>query len=82
VTALSHPFVLVVTAILLTGYAYIAARLTSTAPARIALAVPFAMVWIQPVVYWFGARDREGQMHDWVKALSFLCMGWLSLSSY
>ena len=34
---LLHPFVLVVSAILLTGYAYIAARLTSTAPVRMAL---------------------------------------------
>jgi hypothetical protein len=73
-----HPFVLVVSAILLAGYAYIAARLTSTAPARVALAAPFVMVWILPVVYWFGDRDRRGRGHEWVQALSFLCMGWLS----
>jgi len=70
--------VLVVTAILLAGYAYIAARLTSTAPVRAALAAPFIMVWILPVVYWFGDRDRRGRVHEWVQALSFLCMGWLS----
>jgi uncharacterized protein len=75
---LLHPFVLVVSAILLSGYAYIALRLTSTAPVRIALAVPFLMVWILPVVYWFGNRDRRGRRHEWVQALSFLCMGWLS----
>ena len=69
---------LVVSAILLAGYAYIAARLTSTAPARAALAAPFIMVWILPVVYWFGDRDRRGRVHEWVQALSFLCMGWLS----
>ena len=67
-----------VSAILLAGYAYIAARLTSTAPLRVALAAPFAMVWILPVVYWFGDRDRRGRVHEWVQALSFLCMGWLS----
>src|SRR5215510_15209098 len=75
---LVHPFVLVVSAILVTGYGYIALRLTSTAPARIALAAPFVMVWILPVVYWFGNRDRRGRRHEWVQALSFLCMGWLS----
>ncbi len=77
-TRLLHPFVLVVSAILLAGYAYIAARLTSTVPMRMVLAAPFVMVWILPVVYWFGNRDRHGRGHDWVQALSFLCMGWLS----
>jgi uncharacterized protein len=78
VQRLLHPFVLVVSAILLTGYAYIALRLTSTAPMRIALAAPFVMVWILPAVYWFGNRDRRGRRHEWVQTLSFLCMGWLS----
>src|SRR5207253_1593252 len=78
VRRLLHPFVLVVSAILLAGYAYIAARLTSTASVRVALAAPFVMVWILPVVYWFGDRDRRGRVHEWVQALSFLCMGWLS----
>jgi uncharacterized protein len=73
-----HPFVLVVTAILAGGYVYIAARLTSTALARVVLAAPFVMVWILPAVYWFGDRDRRGRPHEWVQALSFLCMGWLS----
>ncbi|PYN03589.1 MAG: hypothetical protein DME02_23300 [Candidatus Rokuibacteriota bacterium] len=75
---LFHPFVLVLSTILLAGYAYIAARLTSTAPLRMALAAPFVMVWILPVVYWFGNRDRQGRRHEWVQTLSFLCMGWLS----
>ena len=67
-----------VSAILLSGYGYIALRLTSTAPARIALAAPFVMVWMLPAVYWFGNRDRRGRRHEWVQTLSFLCMGWLS----
>ena len=75
---LLHPFILVVSAILIGGYAYIALRLTSTALARIALAVPFVAVWMLPVVYWFGNRDREGMRHELMQALSFLCMGWLS----
>jgi len=70
--------VLVVEAILVGGYTYIALRLTSTAPARIALAAPFVMVWMLPVVYWFGDRDRRGARHELVQTLSYLCMGWLS----
>ena len=58
---------LVRSAILLAGYAYIAARLTSTATVRIALAAPFAMVRVLAVVYWFGDRDRRGRVHDWVQ---------------
>src|SRR5262245_6943922 len=75
---LLHPFVLVVSAILVSGYVYIALRLTWAASARIALAVPFLMVWGLPVVYWFGHRDRRGARHEWIQALSFVCMGWLS----
>jgi predicted MPP superfamily phosphohydrolase len=78
VRRLLHPFVLVVSAILVAGYAYIATRLTAMAPVRAALAAPFIMVWILPAVYWFGDRDRPGRVHEWVQALSFLCMGWLS----
>ena len=69
---------LVVSAILLMGYVYIAVRLTSSASLRVVLAGPFVMVWILPAVYWFGDRDRPGRIHEWVQALSFLCMGWLS----
>jgi predicted MPP superfamily phosphohydrolase len=70
--------VLIVSAILLAGYAYIAARLTSTGLGRVVLAAPFVMVWILPVVYWFGDRDRPGRVHEWIQTLSFVCMGWLS----
>ena len=75
---LLHPFVLIVSVILLAGYAYIAARLTSTGLGRVMLAAPFVMVWILPVVYWFGDRDRPGRVHEWIQTLSFVCMGWLS----
>jgi uncharacterized protein len=78
VRRLLHPFVLVVSTILVLGYAYIAARLTSTVPLRVALAAPFIMVWILPAVYWFGDRDRHRRVHEWVQALCFVCMGWLS----
>ncbi len=67
-----------VSAILVLGYAYMAARLTSGAALRVVLAAPFVMVWVLPVVYWFGDRDRRGRVDEWVQALSFVCMGWLS----
>src|SRR5262245_25289748 len=75
---LLHPFVLVVSAILVLSYTYIAARLTSTAPLRVALAAPFVMVWILPVVYWFGARERHSRVQGWVQRLGVVCWGCLS----
>jgi predicted MPP superfamily phosphohydrolase len=73
-----HPFVLVVSAVLLVAYVYVAARLTSTAVIRVALVAPFVMVWILPAVYWFGDRDRFGPVHEWVQRLSLFCVGWVS----
>jgi hypothetical protein len=70
--------VLVVSAILAVGYAYVAVRLTATVPGRVALAAPFVMVWILPAVYWGGDRDRPARVHEWVQAVGYLCMGWLS----
>ena len=74
---LLRPFTLVATAVLALGYVYIAARLTSTAPARLALAVPFVMVWILPAVFWGGDRARRSR-YEWVQTLSFVCMAWVS----
>ena len=70
---------LVVSAILVVGYTYIAVRLTSSAPVRAALAAPFVMVWILPAVFWGGDRDRRSRC-EWVQTLSFLCMGWVSFT--
>jgi len=79
VRRLLHPFVLTASAILVVGYAYIAARLTSTVPVRIALAAPFVLVWILPAVFWFSDRDLRSR-HEWVQTLSFVCMGWVSFA--
>ncbi|HEY6863725.1 MAG TPA: metallophosphoesterase [Burkholderiales bacterium] len=54
---LLQPFVVVVTALLAAGYAYLALSLASGA-GRVALAVPFILIWIVPVFYW--SRDRDG----------------------
>jgi predicted MPP superfamily phosphohydrolase len=53
-------------------------RVTSTAPARLGLAAPFVKVWLLPVGFWFGDRDRHSRVHEWVQALGYVCLGWLS----
>src|SRR5262249_20870435 len=75
---LLHPFVLVVSAVLVASYAYIAIRLASTAPVRATLATPFIMVWMLPAVFW-ADRDRRSRF-EWVQTLCFLCMGWVSFA--
>lgn len=77
-TRLLNPFVLVISAILLAGYVYLAWRLTSTAPARVALAIPFFMIWIVPLVYWIGDRESTGWIDELVHALGYVCVGWLN----
>jgi predicted MPP superfamily phosphohydrolase len=78
VKRLLSPFVLVLTAILAAGYAYVAWRLTSTPAARWALALPFAIVWIVPVVYWVYDRETVTRGDELLHAASYLCMGWLN----
>ena len=70
-------FVLVLSAILISGYASLAGRLTSSASARAALAVPFLPVWIVPVIYWIGGRESTKRTDELVHALRYLSMGWL-----
>jgi uncharacterized protein len=73
-----NPFVLVASTILVAGYAYLAWRLTASATTRLGLAVPFFMLWIVPVVYWFGGRERRSWLDDLLHALSYVCMGGVS----
>ena len=56
-------------AILVAGYAYLSWRLTSSAPARLALAAPFLIIWIVPVIYWIEGRER------WLNFLFVLSVG-------
>lgn len=72
------PFVLSLTAILGGGYAYAAWRLTEPGVARLALALPFALVWLVPVVYWVFGRENHRRADDLLHAASYLCMGWLT----
>jgi predicted MPP superfamily phosphohydrolase len=75
---LVNPFVLTVTAMLVAGYLYVAARLAGSTAAGLALAVPFIMAWVVPVVYWGSDRDRYGLFNQLVHYASYLSMGWLS----
>ena len=75
---LLNPFVITISAILVAGYAYLAWRLTSSAAARLALAVPFVTIWLVPVIYWVGERENKGWTDESVHFLGYLCMGWLN----
>jgi predicted MPP superfamily phosphohydrolase len=71
-------FNLIVTAILGAGYAYVASRLGSGVLDRVALAVPFFLVWIVPMYYWRRDRDEQGRFDEMVHVASYLSMAWLS----
>src|SRR5207245_6886157 len=59
------PCVVVVGEFVLAGSSYTTARRTSTAPVRMALAAPFVLVLILPVVYWFaGTGCTSGCRHE------------------
>jgi len=47
---------------------------------NVALALPFVMVWIVPVVYWVGDRQNRGWIDEAVHFMSYLCMGWLNFA--
>src|SRR5687767_12302586 len=71
-------FTLIVTAILAFGYTYVSLRLGTSVPDRLALALPFLLVWIVPVVYWGRDREGEGRFDEIVRVASYLSMAWLS----
>ena len=72
------PFVVVLTAIVALAYAYVAWRLAWSTPMRMALALPFFLVWIVPLVYWSGERESATVADELLHAASYLCMGWLN----
>src|SRR5207253_9055637 len=71
-------FALVVTAMLAVTYTYVASRLAPGPAAAIALAVPFLLIWIMPIVYWGTGRSREGLIDQLVHRASYLSMAWVS----
>jgi uncharacterized protein len=76
---LLQPFILVVTALLTAGYAYVASRLASSVLGCVALAVPFVLIWVVPAVYWTRERDSEESWLDQAAhQASYLSMAWVS----
>src|SRR3954469_23028308 len=73
-------FALVVTALLGVAYAYLAARLATGAGSAAALATPFVLIWILPVVYWGSERGREGFIDKLLHRASYLSMAWVSFA--
>jgi len=79
---LLSPFVLVLTVILAAVYAYLAWRLASGAAGVAALAVPMVLIWLVPVVYWVGERDRDSFADEALHFAAYLCMGWLNFAFF
>jgi predicted MPP superfamily phosphohydrolase len=77
---LLQPFVLVVSAMLGAVYAYLAWRLATGASERVALAVPFFLIWIVPVYYWGSDREDQGMIDQLAHQASYLSMAWLSFA--
>ena len=75
---LLSPFVLVLSALLGVAYAYTAWRLTTSRIGAALLAVPFALVWLVPVLYWVYERESRSRADELLHAASYLAMGWLN----
>jgi predicted MPP superfamily phosphohydrolase len=76
---LLQPFILAVTVILAVGYGYLAVRLAGGTGGRIALAIPFIVIWIVPALYWTRERKPEETWLDNVaQQASYLSMAWVS----
>jgi uncharacterized protein len=69
---------LVVTALLGASYSYVAWRLAPNAAWALALALPFFLIWVVPVVYWGSERGRETLVDHLVHRASYLSMAWVS----
>jgi predicted MPP superfamily phosphohydrolase len=79
---LLNPFVLALTAILAVAYAYLAWRLTSGAAAALALAIPFILIWVVPVIYWVADRESGSFADEVLHFASYTSMGWLSFAFF
>jgi predicted MPP superfamily phosphohydrolase len=77
---LLSPFVLALSAILGCAYAYLAWRLASGPAAAAAFAVPVVLIWLVPVIYWVGGREKGGTLDDLLHFAAYLCMGWLNFA--
>jgi predicted MPP superfamily phosphohydrolase len=73
-----HPAILVMTALTVAAFSYPAMRLTHSLSGRVILAIPFLSVWLVPVIYWFGRRERQNRADQILHVVSYLSMGWLN----
>ncbi|MBV8031708.1 MAG: metallophosphoesterase [Betaproteobacteria bacterium] len=73
-------FVLVLTALLGVVYAYLASRLAGSPGAHLLLAAPFLLIWLVPVVYWVGGREKGTRADEALHVASYVSMGWLSFA--
>src|SRR5260221_6694661 len=55
-----------------------ASRLAAGPATALALAVPFLLIWIMPIVDWGTRRSREGLIDQLVHRASYLSMAWVS----
>jgi uncharacterized protein len=73
--------VLVATALVGAGYAYLAVSLGTGAWSRLALLAPFFLIWIVPVHYWSRDRgERESLFDHAIHHASYLSMAWVSFA--
>ncbi len=73
--------VVVATALVGAGYAYLALSLGTGAWSRLALLAPFFFIWIVPVHYWSRDRDEHESLFDHaVHLASYLSMAWVSFA--
>jgi predicted MPP superfamily phosphohydrolase len=68
-------FVLVLTALTLATWAYVRWSLDLDPVASVALLVPFALVWLVPIVYWVYERESGTRLDEAVHALAYLAAG-------
>jgi len=82
VKRLLNPFVLALTAILAVAYAYLAWRLARGAAGAVALAIPFLLIWLVPVLYWVADRDNGSLADELLHFASYTSMGWLNFAFF
>lgn len=71
-------FVLTLTAIVVLLWAYLAWRLHATPGWGAPLALPFALVWSVPVVYWVAGRESDSTPDEFVHAAAYVSMAWIN----
>jgi predicted MPP superfamily phosphohydrolase len=49
---------------------------------RLALALPFILIWLVPAVYWVGERKKNTRFDELLHFASYLSMGWLNFAFF